>query len=131
MCLRSNYVCCRCVGIYLSSVPYSTFDIGHHRWMWTTDIPANQWHQYSHVLQRQHHTNIWLQQTADIYFSILPASANFAFTAVWLYFVLRVGRSKLLIVSLFGIVFWFVVHVILPGQPAQPLSCAIARWNKV
>ena len=42
-----------------------------------------------------------------IYFSILPASANFAFTVVWLYFVVQVGRSKFLIVSLFGVVFWF------------------------
>ena len=44
-----------------------------------------------------------------IWFSILPAFANFSFTAVGLYFVERVGRRKLLIVSLIGVVFWFGV----------------------
>ena len=44
-----------------------------------------------------------------IWFSILPAFANFTFTAVGLYFVERVGRRKLLIVSLVGVVFWFGV----------------------
>ena len=44
-----------------------------------------------------------------IYFAILPAFANFAFTAIGLYFVERVGRRKLLIVSLVGVVFWFAM----------------------
>lgn len=44
-----------------------------------------------------------------IWFAILPAFANFAFTAVGLYFVERVGRRKLLIISLIGVVFWFAV----------------------
>lgn len=44
-----------------------------------------------------------------IWFAILPAFANFSFTAVGLYFVERVGRRKLLIVSLIGVVFWFAV----------------------
>ena len=44
-----------------------------------------------------------------IWFAILPAFANFAFTAVGLYCVERVGRRKLLIVSLIGVVFWFAM----------------------
>lgn len=44
-----------------------------------------------------------------IWFAILPAFANFLFTAVGLYFVERIGRRKLLIVSLIGVVFWFAM----------------------
>lgn len=44
-----------------------------------------------------------------IWFAILPAFANFAFTIVGLFLVERVGRRKLLIVSLTGAVFWFAM----------------------
>ena len=44
-----------------------------------------------------------------IWFAILPAFANFAFTAVGLCCVERIGRRKLLIVSLIGVVFWFAM----------------------
>jgi len=44
-----------------------------------------------------------------IWFAILPASANFVFTIVGLFLVERVGRRKLLIVSLIGAVFWFAM----------------------
>ena len=44
-----------------------------------------------------------------IWFAIVPAFANFSFTIVGLCLVERVGRRKLLIVSLIGVVFWFIV----------------------
>ncbi|XP_065886410.1 proton myo-inositol cotransporter-like isoform X3 [Dysidea avara] len=44
-----------------------------------------------------------------IWFAIVPAFANFSFTIVGLCLVERVGRRKLLIVSLCGVVFWFIV----------------------
>jgi len=44
-----------------------------------------------------------------IWFTILPASANFVFTIVGLFLIEQVGRQKLLIVSLIGAVFWFAM----------------------